>query len=188
MTESIAAKDKISGCLFAVLGSIIIAFGIFLINRGSSSRRWSMLEDYALDVSDWANGGKERFNSLEISYQSVNESFVPIDKIEAQQKFAEFDVLAALGQLTDEEAFAIQRTNYAHNLKVKHMKHFINDDDFRDYSNVDASPSGERRLTPKRNLDHAVITKEILDATPLDQWDVKYTPLKYETTFSNSTD
>jgi len=85
-----------------------MSFGIFLIKKGNASDRNKVLEDYAVDVFDWNNGGREAFSSLSFSYLSNNSTYWPLQQEEAEL-FAEFDVLFALGQLTVDEITALRR-------------------------------------------------------------------------------
>lgn len=51
--DSVESKQKISGCLFAFLGSIVFAFSVFLMHRGATSRRSEEIEDYSRFVNEW---------------------------------------------------------------------------------------------------------------------------------------
>ena len=51
--DSLESKQKISGCMFGFIGTIVLGFGIFLIHKGTTSQRSEEVEDYLNYVHDW---------------------------------------------------------------------------------------------------------------------------------------
>jgi hypothetical protein len=49
--DSYETQNKISGCLFGYIGTIVLGFAIYLINQGRNSRRYEEIEEYVSDVA-----------------------------------------------------------------------------------------------------------------------------------------
>jgi hypothetical protein len=61
---STESKNKISGCLFGVIGLIVLGFGIFLCNRGANSQRQNQIMSYVENVHLWNTKYKKEFLNI----------------------------------------------------------------------------------------------------------------------------
>mmetsp|Transcript_18463 Transcript_18463/g.28320 ORF Transcript_18463/g.28320 Transcript_18463/m.28320 type:complete len:166 (-) Transcript_18463:1031-1528(-) len=86
LIDSIESRQRISGCLFGFVGSIVLAFAIYLIHSGRVSKRSEEVQDYLDAVYDWNNGGMALFSSLEISVDSAEGTEVDISKLVGEKR------------------------------------------------------------------------------------------------------
>ena len=61
LIDSIESRQRISGCLFGFVGSIVLAFAIYLIHAGKSSSRSEEVVRYLNSVMDWKDNYQEQF-------------------------------------------------------------------------------------------------------------------------------
>lgn len=173
--EQMEARNQLSGCVFGILGIVILGLSSWLLHRGQDSHRQEEIKSYLEDVrvstalirltnllvvlaQKWKHFYQKEFEQLELGVSFLNGSFAPMTR-NVGEKTAELDMKIALGRASPEEYHQLRKHSH-------------------DMTEMDFAANARRGLSDLKlePIDYDKIQNE--------QLDIDYTPIKYEVTLT----